>query len=249
MAGAETARTVRFAWWGAEELGLVGADSYVTNLPEPERARISAYLNFDMVGSPNAVRFVYDGDDSDAVGAPAGPEGSAAIEHVFEEFYDDRGLTHEGTDFNGRSDYGPFIAAGIPAGGLFTGAEGVKTPEQAQRHGGTAGEPYDPCYHAVCDTFDNVDTAVLDQNADAMAYAHAHAREVQERALRGRQPQGGARQGAGEEVRRHPRRTLVASLDPLSPHAGDERVEPVLQHEQLEVATGTVERRARRERA
>lgn len=171
MAGAETARTVRFAWWGAEELGLVGADSYVTDLPEPERARISAYLNFDMVGSPNAVRFVYDGDDSDAVGAPPGPEGSAAIEDVFEEFYDDRGLAYEGTDFNGRSDYGPFIAAGIPAGGLFTGAEDVKTPEQAKRYGGTAGEAYDPCYHAACDTFDNVDTAVLDQNADAVAYA------------------------------------------------------------------------------
>ena len=171
MAAASTERTVRFAWWGAEELGLLGAADYVATLPAAEARRIEAYLNFDMVGSPNPVRFVYDGDDSDAVGAPAGPDGSAAIEDAFEAFYAARGLAYEGTDFDGRSDYGPFIEAGIPAGGLFTGAEDVKSPEQARTFGGEAGSAYDPCYHPACDTYDNVDVGVLDENTDAVAHA------------------------------------------------------------------------------
>jgi Zn-dependent M28 family amino/carboxypeptidase len=173
IAKVKTTNTVRFAWWGAEELGLLGSIHYVENLSEEERAKIAAYLNFDMVGSPNFVRFVYDGDNSDGVGAPAGPPGSAAIEDVFEKFYTDRGLAYEGTDFTGRSDYGPFIAegVGIPSGGLFTGAEGIKTPEQAEIYGGTAGEQYDQCYHEACDTIKNIDETVLDQNSDAIAYA------------------------------------------------------------------------------
>jgi Zn-dependent M28 family amino/carboxypeptidase len=80
-------------------------------------------------------------------------------------------LASEPTAFDGRSDYGPFIAVGIPAGGLFTGAEDVKTEEQAAIYGGTAGEAFDPCYHQACDTFDNVALDVLDLNADAVAAA------------------------------------------------------------------------------
>jgi Zn-dependent M28 family amino/carboxypeptidase len=171
MARVRPRNQVRFALWGAEESGLVGATHYVNDLSDEDLAKIALYLNFDMIGSPNYVRFVYDGDDSDGVGAGPGPAGSAAIEAVFEKYYDDRGLPYEGTDFSGRSDYGPFIAAGIPAGGLFTGAEGIKTPEQASLFGGVAGEPYDPCYHLACDTFDNVSLEVLEQNADAVAYA------------------------------------------------------------------------------
>ena len=79
------------------------------------------------------------------------------------------GVTGEGTDFDGRSDYGPFIDAGIPAGGLFTGAEEIKTPEQAQRWGGTAGQPYDRCYHQACDRTDGIDRTALDRNTDAVA--------------------------------------------------------------------------------
>ncbi len=161
---------VRFAWWGAEESGLVGSTFYVNSLPAAEQAKIALYLNFDMVGSPNYVRFVYDG--SGDVG-PAGPAGSAAIEDFFNGFYAARGLAFEPTAFDGRSDYGPFIAAGvdIPAGGLFTGAEGVKTAAQAAVYGGTAGQPYDPCYHQACDTFANNNDAVLDLNSDAIAAA------------------------------------------------------------------------------
>ncbi len=124
-----------------------------------------------MVGSPNHVFFIYDGDDSDAEGAPAGPPGSDQIEKVFERFYTQRGIPFKGTDFSGRSDYGPFIAEGIPAGGLFTGAEGIKTAEEAALWGGTAGQQYDPCYHLACDTFANNNDYALDVNADAVAYS------------------------------------------------------------------------------
>jgi aminopeptidase Y len=175
MAKVKTQNTLRFAWWGAEEASLVGSTFYVNNLSQAERDEIALYLNFDMVGSPNHVFFIYDGDNSDGVGAPAGPPGSDLIEKKFEEFFDSRGISYKGTDFSGRSDYGPFIAPGvdIPAGGLFTGAEGIKTPEEAANPdwGGVAGEQYDQCYHAACDTFGNVNLFALDTNSDAIAYA------------------------------------------------------------------------------
>jgi Zn-dependent M28 family amino/carboxypeptidase len=161
--------TVRFALWGAEEQGLLGSDFYIDNLPQAERDKIALYLNFDMVGSSNYVRFVYDGDGS-AFNIP-GPPGSAEIEALFTGFYSGRGLASEPTAFDGRSDYGPFIAVGIPAGGLFTGAEGIKTLAQQAVYGGTVGQQFDPCYHEACDTFDNVSEQVLDLNADAIAFA------------------------------------------------------------------------------
>ncbi len=169
MAKVKPTNTVRFAWWGAEESGLIGSTQYVAGLSQEEIDEIALYLNFDMIGSPNFVYFIYDGDDSDGVGAGPGPEGSAQIEKFFEGFYEARGLPYLGTDFSGRSDYGPFIAQNIPAGGLFTGAEVLKTEEQAAIWGGTAGDQYDPCYHLACDTFDNISLEAFDVNSDAVA--------------------------------------------------------------------------------
>jgi Zn-dependent M28 family amino/carboxypeptidase len=160
---------VRFGFWGAEEEGLIGSTRYVGELSEADREKIALYLNLDMVGSPNAAYLAYDGDNSDNVGAGPGPEGSATVERVLLEQLATTGVTGEGTDFDGRSDYGPFIAAGIPAGGLFTGAEEIMTPEQAQRWGGTAGQPYDRCYHQACDRIDGIDRTALDRNTDAVA--------------------------------------------------------------------------------
>jgi len=171
MAKVKPRNKVRFAWWGAEEAGLVGSIAYVNGLSQAERDKIALYLNFDMVGSPNYVFFIYDGDNSDGVGAPAGPGGSAEIEKTFERFYTSVGEPFKGTDFSGRSDYGPFIAVGIPSGGLFTGAEGIKTAEEAGIWGGTAGQQYDPCYHQACDTYANNSNHALDVNSDAIAYA------------------------------------------------------------------------------
>jgi aminopeptidase Y len=171
MAKVKPFNKIRFALWGAEESNLVGSTYYVNSLSQAEHDKIALYLNFDMIGSPNHVFFVYDGDDSDQVGAGPGPAGSDAIEQAFERFYTGRALPFKGTDFTGRSDYGPFIATGIPAGGLFTGAEGVKTAEEATLWGGTAGSAYDPCYHQACDTYDNLNPFALDTNVDAVAYA------------------------------------------------------------------------------
>jgi Zn-dependent M28 family amino/carboxypeptidase len=171
MAKVKSRNMVRFAWWGAEQSGLIGSTAYVNGLSTEEQEAIALYLNFDMIGSPNFVYFVYDGDDSDGVGAGPGPEGSAQIEEFFERFYIDRGLPFKGTDLIGRSAYAPFIAVGIPAGGLFTGAEGIKTVEEAATWGGTAGDQYDPCYQLACDTFDNISLEALDVNSDAAAAA------------------------------------------------------------------------------
>ena len=110
-------------------------------------------------------------------------EGSQ-IEKVFESYYTMQGLPFKGTDFSGRSDYGPFIAVGIPAGGLFTGAEGVKTAAEAELFGGTAGQPYDPCYHLACDTTRNLNNVVFLQNAQAMALARALYPQAGEHVLR-----------------------------------------------------------------
>ncbi|NGY61643.1 M28 family peptidase [Lentzea sp. NEAU-D13] len=164
---------IRFAWWGAEELGLIGSEEWVRSLTFEQQLDIALYLNFDMVGSPNAAYFIYDGDDSDAVGAGPGPFGSAQIEKAFADYFAAKGVPTEGTDFSGRSDYGEFIAQGIPAGGLFTGAEGVKTAAQAAKWGGTAGVAYDPCYHSKCDNLGNVDRVALGRNAGALAFVTA----------------------------------------------------------------------------
>lgn len=160
---------LRFAFWGAEENNLLGSTYYVDNLTDTQFGQIYANLNFDMLGSTNYVRFVYDGDGSDT--PVAGPQGSGQIEEIFTSYFAGQGLASEPTEFSGRSDYGPFIAVGIPAGGLFSGAEGIKTPEQAAVFGGTAGVAYDSCYHQACDTINNVSTKALFELGDAAAHS------------------------------------------------------------------------------
>jgi Zn-dependent M28 family amino/carboxypeptidase len=161
---------IRFIFFGAEESGLLGSEHYVASLTDVQLRRIYANLNFDMLGSPNYVRFVYDGDGSGDPDA-AGPPGSAQIESIFTDYFAGQGLATEPTAFDGRSDYGPFIEVGIPAGGLFSGAEGEKTEEQAAIYGGTAGEAYDPCYHQACDTINNLSTKALAELGDGAAHA------------------------------------------------------------------------------
>ncbi|WP_205718733.1 M28 family metallopeptidase [Actinomadura sp. WMMA1423] len=161
-------RHLRFGWWGAEERGLVGSTNYVNGLSSTERSKIKSYLNFDMVGSPNPGYFAYDGDGSSGSGGPAG---SAEIERVLRAYFQSINVPVQDTAFDGRSDYGPFIRYGIASGGLFTGAEGRKTTQQAQLWGGQAGVAFDRCYHSSCDTTSNINDTALDRNADAIANA------------------------------------------------------------------------------
>ncbi|MFF4847065.1 M28 family metallopeptidase [Streptomyces sp. NPDC001194] len=149
---------LRFGWWGAEELGMIGSKYYVNNLPAAEKSKISGYLNFDMIGSPNPGYFVYDDDPT--------------IEQTFKNYYAGVGIPTEiETEGDGRSDHAPFKSAGIPVGGLFSGADYTKTAAQAQKWGGTSGQAFDRCYHASCDTSANINDTALDRNSDAIAYA------------------------------------------------------------------------------
>jgi Zn-dependent M28 family amino/carboxypeptidase len=183
---------VRFAFWSAEEAGLLGSNHYVGSATPAERDDIALYLNFDMVASPNYFRGVYDGNGTLGGTAPR-PEGSAAIEELFDSYFAGRRLPYEDTEFSGRSDYQAFILNGIPAGGLFTGAEGDKTAAQVARYGGVVGD-YDACYHKACDNLTgagqppvyadlraaygkqlvgNLNTDAFDTSADAIAHAVA----------------------------------------------------------------------------
>ena len=171
MAKVKPTNTVRFAWWGAEESGLVGSTNYVNGLSQAERDRIALYLNFDMIGSPNYIQMVYDSDESGFEAPVPVPPGSIAIEDLFESFYTLRDEPYDDAEFSGRSDYQAFINNGIPAGGLFTGAEVRKTAEQQAIWGGTVGAQYDPCYHLACDTFANNSLHALAINSDAVAFA------------------------------------------------------------------------------
>ena len=171
LAKLKPTNTVRFAWWGAEESGLVGSTNYVNGLSQAERDRIALYLNFDMIGSPNYIQMVYDSDESEFEAPVVVPPGSIAIEDLFESFYTLRNEPYDDAEFSGRSDYQAFINNGIPAGGLFTGAEVRKTAEQQAIWGGTVGAQFDPCYHAACDTFGNFNAHALAINSDAIAFA------------------------------------------------------------------------------
>ena len=156
--GIEPRNRVRFAFWGTEELVLLGSKHYVDHLPNDEVRDITAYLNFDMVSSPNFVRNVYEGPD--------------VTEKVFTDYFAIRGIRVEvNSALDGRSDHVRFEARGIPAGGLFSGAEGIKTAEEAAAFGGEAGAAHDPCYHRPCDDLNNLDEKVLNQFSDAAAHA------------------------------------------------------------------------------
>ncbi len=162
----QSVNRVRFAFWGAEELGLIGSTHYVENASQSELNKILANLNFDMLGSPNYVRFIYDGDGSD--GPQAGPAGSDVIEEMFEDHFRANELPFASTSFDGRSDYGPFIAVGIPAGGLFSGAEGVKTNDEKLIFEGESGIEYDKCYHLDCDSRENVNDKGFEEMYEAI---------------------------------------------------------------------------------
>ncbi len=159
---------VVFAWWSAEESGLIGSQFYVDSLTARQVKDTAVNLNFDMVGSPNFVRFVYDGDASDTDSLAS--TGSGVVEDAFLDYFASQELPVEPTAFDGRSDYDAFISVGIPAGGTFTGAEEIKTPAQAAIYGGTAEVAYDACYHQACDTIANLSDTALDQMSDAAAH-------------------------------------------------------------------------------
>ncbi len=171
----QVTNAVRFGFWGAEEHGLLGSRNYVHSLNEDALKDVALYLNFDMLGSPNPGYFTYDGDQStrpnDNDGVPRVPEGSAGIERTLVAYLKGADKPAEDTSFDGRSDYDAFTLAGVPAGGLFSGAEEKKTAAQAERWGGQADEPFDPNYHKATDTLDHIDRTALEIMGGGVAYA------------------------------------------------------------------------------
>ena len=146
----EVNNCVRFAWWAGEEEGLLGSDYYVSQLSEEENLKIRLFMDYDMLASPNFAYQVYDARNA------VNPTGSEELRDLYTKYYEAHSQNYTYIPFDGRSDYDAFIKHGIPGGGIATGAEGVKTKEEAAKFGGTPGQWYDPCYHQICDTVDNL---------------------------------------------------------------------------------------------
>jgi Zn-dependent M28 family amino/carboxypeptidase len=163
VAGGVDAGRIRFAFWAGEEYGLYGSRAYVDALSPEELSALAGYLNLDMLGSLNQVPFVYD----DALAAP----GSDQITDFLVDALDAAGTGAEPMDLGGSSDHFPFEQAGVPTGGIFSGANEVMTDAQATEFGGQADEPMDACYHLACDTPENVDTQQVATFAAAAAAA------------------------------------------------------------------------------
>ena len=153
---------VRFAFWGAEELGLLGSTAYVQSLTAEELDAIAAYVNVDMIGSVNYARWIYDDEGS--------PLGSERIARVFEDYFDELDLTSRRFSTQGASDHGPFLRAGVPIGGVYSGSDETKTRYEERLFGGEARAPMDPCYHRACDDLDNINRAALTELAGAVAH-------------------------------------------------------------------------------
>lgn len=166
---------VRFAWWGAEEFpDRPGSKHYVEDLAEngsSELGAIAAYLNVDMVASPNPVIGVYDARDSDRRSGLEVPEGSRKIMAFFTDYFDSRGQPWMATEWNKSSDQVAFVKADIAVGGLFTGSAASKSDSQARLFGGTAGQPRDPNYHQPGDDLSNIDPEALSIMTDAITHA------------------------------------------------------------------------------
>lgn len=181
---------IRFMWFGAEENGLIGSSYYAANLTQKEVDKVDVMLDYDMLSSANYIRGIYDGDGNAEEGNPAGPEGSGKVEQVFEDWFRSQGQVTVRRPFDGRSDYVGFTNRGIPSGGIFAGAEGVKTPEEERTVGGAAGSWYDPCYHQICDNLSTVFTGVMPLSAEGLAPGGT---DAEKRAARRKMVGGGIR--------------------------------------------------------
>lgn len=158
---------VRFAWWAGEEEGLLGSDYYVYSLPEEENKKIRLFMDYDMMASPNFAYQIYNATNA------LNPTGSEELRDLYIKWYKDQGLNYTFIPFDGRSDYDGFIRNGIPGGGIATGAEGIKTKDEARQFGGVAGDWYDPCYHQLCDDLSNVNMTAWVVNTKLIAHSVA----------------------------------------------------------------------------
>lgn len=171
-AGEQPPNKMRFTWWSGEEWGLLGAIHWVNqqvNDSPQTLTNLAAYVNVDMVASPNYVIGVYDASSALAEDTDL-PPGSAAIEKLYTSWFDSIGQPWVYVDMGGSSDHAAFLPSGVPVGGLFTGAGDPKSNDEAEKFGGTAGANYDENYHKASDTFANLSPVALGINGKASAY-------------------------------------------------------------------------------
>jgi aminopeptidase Y len=158
---------VRFGWWAGEEEGLLGSNYYVESLSEEENEKIRVFMDYDMMASPNFAYQIYNATNA------LNPKGSEELRDLYINWYESKGLNYTFIPFDGRSDYDGFIQGGIPAGGIATGAEGIKTKKEVEQFGGVAGDWYDPCYHQLCDNVGNVNETAWIVNTKLIAHSVA----------------------------------------------------------------------------
>ncbi|QLL33854.1 hypothetical protein HG536_0F01790 [Torulaspora globosa] len=149
---------VRFAWWSAEEEGLLGSTYYANNLTKEENLKIRVFMDYDMMASPNYEYEVYDANNKDD------PKGSEELKNLYIDYYKSKNLTYTLVPFDGRSDYVGFIENGIPAGGIATGAEKKNVNN---------GKVLDKCYHSLCDDISNLAWDAFLVNTQLIAHSVA----------------------------------------------------------------------------
>lgn len=158
---------VRFGWWSGEEEGLLGSNHYASTLPDEENLKIRLFADYDMMASPNFAYQIYNATNDKS------PVGSEELRNLYVDWYEAHDLNYTFIPFDGRSDYDGFIRAGIPAGGIATGAEGIKTKDEVEQFGGKAGDWYDPCYHQLCDDVGNNNMTAWEVNTKLIAHSIA----------------------------------------------------------------------------
>jgi len=176
-AGWQPDHTVRFAWWGAEESGLIGSwhwafDEDTEEFDAEHMDPLVAYLNYDMVASGNGYRFVYDGS-SEGGGAEF-----EAIEEIYTGWFDERDMEYAKTPLFIPTDSYWFVQAGVPTGGLYSGAYEPMTQGWAAETGGVVGEALDACYHEACDLVENTNATLFGELGAAGAYAVQELAEI-----------------------------------------------------------------------
>ncbi|KAK6537577.1 Leucyl aminopeptidase yscIV [Orbilia ellipsospora] len=164
---------IQFCFWNGEEEGLLGSTYYTEHLSDSDAAKIVMNVDFDMLASPNYIYGVYKSVDFPFKTDAAKAGSDMIAQTLFDFLKDDAKMPSISTKLDGRSDYAGFLERGIPASGLFSGAEANKTEEEAKLFGGKAGEPYDACYHQACDTIDNLNYEAFLIGARSIAYTVA----------------------------------------------------------------------------
>lgn len=132
-------------------------------------------IDTDMIASSNYVRGIWDGSK---LTDPVLVSKCRKVSQVFTNYFRTQNLETTPFYFNGRSDFAAFLDAGIPASGVITGEDEIKTIENVKKvlesniqFGGLQGVVLDPCYHQDCDNVQGLGgrgLMVLEQNVKAL---------------------------------------------------------------------------------